>query len=194
MCNLRDVVKYNLSLKSIFPLNETQAMNNELIILHAIKLREHTLKWIKFKIRFHTPDIKLAQRLALSGFNGVKSDLILILTLQRIVALYHMEQNSEAARGSTNWVCLLVRRLTINNYSVFDVIRMWPEADNYHNLITEPEESKPWVRAPPLATPYPVSSGASLTTLHWRLITRSAKVGQIQTNRGILGKNNFTLL
>lgn len=65
----------------------------------------------------------------------MKSDSILILTLQRIVALYHIKQNSEAARGSTNCVCLLVRRLTINNYSS-DVIRMWPEADNYHNLIT----------------------------------------------------------
>ena len=120
----------------------------------------------------------------------MKSDLILILTLQRVVALYHMKQNSEAARGSTNCVCLLVRRLTINNYSS-DVIRMWPEADNYHNLITEPEESEPRVRAPPLATPCPVSSGASLTTLHWRVITGSARLVQIQTNRGIWGQTWF---
>ena len=77
----------------------------------------------QFKILFYAPDIELAQRLALSGLNGVNSDLILILTLQRFVALYHMKQNSEAARGSTNCVCLLVRRLTINNYSS-DVIRM----------------------------------------------------------------------
>ena len=138
MCNLRYVVKYNLSFKSIFPLKGTQAKKNVTRMSEAMFFNNR----IKFKNSFWTPDIELAQRLALSGFNGVKNDLILILTLQRIVAPYHIKQN--ATRGSTNCVCLLVRRLTINNY-LSDVIRMWPEADNYHNLITE--EPEPWVRA-----------------------------------------------
>ena len=81
-----------------------------------------------------------------------------------------------------NKLCLSVRRLTVNNYST-DVIRMWPEADNYDNLITRHQEPESEAQEPPLIphhhphhADHPLSSVMRpvLTTLYQRVITGSA--------------------
>ena len=117
-------------------------------------------------------------------FNCVRSDLILI-SLQHcteVSSLYYIHETEFWSSSRFNKLCLSVRRLTVNNYST-DVIRMWPEADNYDNLITRHQEPESEAQEPPLIphpqphhADHPLSSVMRpvLTTLYQRVITGSA--------------------